>query len=47
MTTKDRVPIYLPISYRVLRNNYGVIHAYKQYEDSSNLLDYDNYANTD
>ena len=47
MTTKDRVPIYLPISYRILCNNYGVIHAYKQYEDNSNLLDYDNYANTD
>ena len=46
MTTKDRVPICLPISYYVLCNNYGVIHEHEQYEDNSNLLDYDNYTNT-
>ena len=46
MTTKDRVPIYLPISYCVLCNNYGVIHEHKQYEDNSDPLDYDNYVDT-
>ena len=45
MTTKDR--IYLPISYCVLCNNYGVIHEHKQYEDNSDPLDYDNYVDTD
>ena len=47
MTIKDRVPIYLPISYCVLCNNYGVIHEHEKYEDNSNPLDYDNYTNTD
>ena len=47
MTTKDRVLIYLPILYCVLCGNYGVIHEHEQYEDNSNLLDYDNYADTD
>ena len=47
MTIKDCVPIYVPISYCVLCSNYGVIHEHKQYEDNSNLLDYDNYADTD
>ena len=47
MTTKDHVPIYLPISYCVLCSNYGVIHKHEQYEDNSNPLDYDNYTDTD
>ena len=47
MTAKDRVPIYLPISYCVLCSNHGVIHEHKQYEDNSDLLDYDNYADID
>ena len=47
MTIKDCVPIYVPISYCVLCSNYGVIHEHKQYEDNSNLLDYDNYVDTD
>ena len=47
MIAKDHVPIYLPISYCVLCNNYGVIHKHKQYEDNSDLLDYDNYADID
>ena len=47
MTTKDCVPIYLPISYCILCNNYGMIHEHEQYEDNSNLLDYDNYMHTD
>ena len=47
MTTKDCVPIYLPISYCVLCGNYGVIHEYEQYEDNSDPLDYDDYADTD
>ena len=46
MTAKDRVPIQLPISYYVLCSNYGVVHKHEQYEDKSNLLDYDNYADT-
>ena len=47
MIAKDHVPIYLSISYCVLCNNYGVIHKHKQYEDNSDLLDYDNYADID
>ena len=47
MIAKDHVPIYLPISYCVLCNNYGVIHKHKQYEDNSDLLNYDNYADID
>ena len=47
MTAKDRVPIYLPISYCVLFRNYGVVHEHEQYENNSDSLDYDNYANTD
>ena len=47
MTIKDRLPIYVPISYCAVCSNYGVIHEHKQYEDNSNLLDYDNYADTD
>ena len=47
MTTMDRVPIYLPILYCVLCGNYGVIHEHEQYEDNSDPLDYDDYANTD
>ena len=46
MTAKDRVPIQLPISYYVLCSNYGVVHKHEQYKDNSNLLDYDNYADT-
>ena len=47
MTAKDRVLIYLPISYCVLCINYGVIHEHKQYYDNSDPLDYVNYAYTD
>ena len=47
MTTKDRVPIYLPISYCVLCSNNGVIREHEQYKDNSDLLDYDNYGDTD
>ena len=46
MTAKNRVPIYLPISYCVLCSNHGVIHEHKQYEDNSDPLDYDNYVDT-
>ena len=46
MTTKDCVPIYLFISYCVLCGNYGVIHEHEQYEDNSDPLDYDDYADT-
>ena len=46
MTTKDCVPIYLPVSYYVLCGNYGVIHEHEQYEDNSDPLDYDDYADT-
>ncbi|KAL0011925.1 hypothetical protein SO802_007033 [Lithocarpus litseifolius] len=46
MTTKGRVPLYFPISYCVLRGNYGTIHEHEQYEDNFDLLDYDNYADT-
>ena len=47
MTAKDRVPIYLSISYYVLCSNYGVVHEHEQYEDNFDQLDYDNYADTD
>ena len=47
MTAKDRVPIYLLISYYALCNSYGVVHKHEQYDDNSNMLDYDNYADTD
>ena len=47
MTAKVRVLIYLPISYCILCSNYGVIHEHEQYEDNSDPLDYDNYADTD
>ena len=47
MTIKDCVPIYVPISYYVLCSNYEVIHEHEQYEDNSDPLDYDNYADTD
>ena len=46
MTTKDRVPIYLPNSYCVLCSNYGVIHEHEQYKDKSDPLDQDNHTNT-
>ena len=46
ITAKDRVPLYLPISYCILYGNYGTIHKHEQYEDYSNLLYYDNYADT-
>ena len=47
MTAKDRVPIYLPISYCVLCSTYGVVHEHEQYKDNFDPLDYDNYADTD
>ena len=47
MTAKDCVPIYLLISYYALCNDYGVLHEHEQYEDNSDPLDYDNYADTD
>nr|POE96655.1 hypothetical protein CFP56_54011 [Quercus suber] len=40
MMAKDRVPIYLPISYCILCSNYGVIHMHEQYEDNSDSLDF-------
>ena len=46
ITTKYRVPLYLPISYCILYGNYGTIHKHEQYEDYSNPLDYDNYVDT-
>nr|POF12475.1 hypothetical protein CFP56_64089 [Quercus suber] len=46
MTTKDHVPLYLPISYCALCGNYGTIHKHDQYEDDSDSLDYDNYVDT-
>ena len=47
MMTKDHAPTYLPISYRVLCGNYGVLQEQEQYEDDYDPLDYDNYADTD
>nr|POE91261.1 hypothetical protein CFP56_34583 [Quercus suber] len=47
MTAKDCVPIYLLISYCALCNTYGVLHKHEQYEDNSNPLCYDNYADID
>ena len=47
MTTKDCVPICLPISYCILCGNYETIHEHEQYEDSFDPLDYDYYADTD
>ena len=47
MTTKDHVPVFLLISYCPLCNDYRVLHEYEQYEDNSDLQDYDNYADTD
>ena len=47
MTTKDHVPIFLLISYCPLCNDYGVLHEHEQYQDNSDPLDYDNYADTD
>nr|POF24497.1 hypothetical protein CFP56_29522 [Quercus suber] len=47
ITAKDRVPVYLLISYCSLCNDYGVLHEHEQYEDNSDPLDYDNYADTD
>ena len=45
--TKNRAPTFLPISYYVLFGNYGVLHEHEQYENNSNPLNYDNYADTD
>ena len=47
MTAKDHVPVFVPISYCALCNDYGVLHEHEQYEDNSDPLDYDNYADTD
>ena len=47
MTAKDHVPIFLLISYCPLCNDYGVLHEHEQYEDNTDPLDYDNYADTD
>ena len=44
--TKNRAPTFLPISYCILCGNYGVLHEHEQYEDNSDPLDYDNYADT-
>ena len=44
--TKNCAPTFLPISYCVLCGNYGVLHKHEQYEDNSDPLDYDNYADT-
>ena len=45
--TENCAPTYLPISYCVLCGNYGVLHKHEQYEENSDSLDYDNYANRD
>jgi len=47
MTAKDHVPVFVPISYCALCNDYGVLHEHEQYEDNTDPLDYDNYADTD
>nr|POF02013.1 hypothetical protein CFP56_06463 [Quercus suber] len=47
MIAKDRVPIFLLISYCALCNDYGVFHEHEQYENNSDPLDYDNYVDTD
>ena len=47
MTAKDHVPVFIPISYCALCNDYGVLHEHEQYEDNTDPLDYDNYADTD
>ena len=47
MTAKDHVPVYLPISYYVQYSKYRVVHEHEQYEDNSDPLDYNNYADTD
>ncbi|KAL0010866.1 hypothetical protein SO802_005974 [Lithocarpus litseifolius] len=47
MTAKDCVPLYFPLSYYVLCGNDGTIHEHEQYEDNSDPLYYDNYADTD
>ncbi|KAK7826626.1 o-acyltransferase wsd1 [Quercus suber] len=47
MTAKDHVPVFLLISYCALCNDYGVRHEHEQYEDNTDPLDYDNYADTD
>ena len=46
--TKNRATTYLPISYCILCGNFGVLHEHEheQYEDNSDLLDYDNYVDT-
>ena len=46
MTAKDHVPVFLFISYYALCNDYGVLHEHEKYEDNSDLLDYDNYMDT-
>ena len=43
---KDRAPTYLPLSYCVLCGDYRILHEHEQYEEDSNPLDYDNYADT-
>ena len=45
--TKNRASTLLLISFCVLCGNYGVLHEHEQYEDNSDSLDYDNYADTD
>ncbi|KAK9986541.1 hypothetical protein SO802_031492 [Lithocarpus litseifolius] len=45
--TKNHAPTFLPISYCILCGNYGVLHEHEQYEDNSDLLAYENYADTD
>ena len=45
--TKNRAPTFLSISYCVLYGNYEVLHEHEQYEDNSDPLDYNNYADTD
>nr|POE67986.1 hypothetical protein CFP56_77559 [Quercus suber] len=47
MTAKDHVPIFILISYCALCNDYGVPHEHEQYEDNTDPIDYDNYADTD
>ena len=47
MIAKDHVLVFLLLSFCPLCNDYGVLHEHEQYEDNSDLLDYNNYADTD
>ena len=44
--TKNHASTFLPIVYCTLCENYGTFHEHES-NSNSDLLDYDNYANTD